>query len=208
MTKIQHTILVALLTCAGLLIAVLYSPFGSPDFYTSSKNRTESLKVAPINGTIANAPKRYAVSENAQDETDLPELTPPSISNRGIGNTVSKMNSSTGSINRVAQFPTYHHTNTVSTGIHESPFLAGGGKRNSAGSSAILMTNGITTLSVTSEVNNTVSKQNATDQITTTDGLSDPGEIGPTGDPIPIGDGWELLVLLGVCYGFFKRNSK
>jgi len=208
MTQIQHILLVWSLSCAGLLIAVLYSPIGSPDFYTSSKNRTESLKVAPFNETIANAPKRDAMSENAQDKPEIPELSPPSITNRGIGNTVSKMNSSTGSINRVAQFPTYHHTNTVSTGIHESPFLAGGGKRNSAGSSAILMTNGITTLSVTSEVNNTVSKQNATDQITTTDGLSDPGYIEPTGDPIPIGDGWELLVFLGVCYGFFKRNSK
>jgi len=79
---------------------------------------------------------------------------------------------------------------------------------NSAGSSAIIMTNGITTLSLTSEMSNPFSKQNATEQTASFDSGSDPGDDGDLGNPIPVGDGWGLLVFLGVFYGFIKWNSK
>jgi len=207
MTKIQHAILVWLLACAGLLIAVLYSPVGSPDFYESADNRTKSLNFEPINGVITNSPKTHAVYENSQDELILPDLSFPSTTNRSIANTGSKKNYSNGSFNRSVQLPSSQNSNSTSTGNSGSPFLAGGRSHNSDGSSAIMMTNGITTLSMTSEVSNTISKQNAADQTYTADGNSDPGD-NPYGDPIPVGDGWGLLVFLGVCYGFFKRNSK
>jgi len=208
MTQIQHTILVWSLVCAGMLIAVLYSPIGSPYFYASPDYKSEIRKNASIIRTIANAPKTHTISHNSQDESIMPELSATSPIIRSNGNTVSKTNNSNVSFNRSTYFKSYQHINKASTGIGGSPFLAGGRSMNSAGSSAIIMTNGITTLSLTSEMSNPFSKQNATEQTASFDSGSDPGDDGDLGNPIPVGDGWGLLVFLGVFYGFIKWNSK
>lgn len=207
MTPIQHTILVWLLACAGLFIIVLYSPIGSPDFYASPDDGTESRNFTPIYGTIANAPKTHTIFHNTQDESNMPELASSLPSNPGTGNTGTKSNYNNGSFNRSTLFPSYHHVNTASTGVSGSPLLAGGGTRNSAGSSEITMTNGITTLSITSGMDNNISKQNSTEQITSTDGNSDPGGP-PEGNPIPAGDGWGLLVFFGIGYAIYKKLFK
>jgi hypothetical protein len=36
-------------------------------------------------------------------------------------------------------------------------------------------------------------------------GGTDPGDD-PTGNPIPVGDGWYLLAFFGVCYAAFKMR--
>jgi len=114
---------------------------------------------------------------------------------------------SSGPFTRSSQFPSYQNSHSASAGISGSPFLSGGGSRNNARSSAMIMSNSSAILSVTYGISNTVSKQNVTDQTASFDGGSDPGDDGNLGNPIPVGDGWGLLVFLGVCYGFFKRNS-
>ena len=189
---------------AGLLIAVLYSPVGSPDLYASTDYNSKSLNFAPYNATIANAPKMHAVSVNAQDELNIPELSSLPTSNRGIEITGSKNNQSNGSFIRTARFASFRNSNTTSNGMAGSPLLAGGRSRTAAGTSAIIMTNGITTLSMSSDLGNNITRQNATDQTTTTDDLTGPGDP-PTGDPIPAGDGWGLLVLFGVGYAIYKK---
>ena len=207
MNHIQHTILVWSLVCAGLLIVVLYSPIGSPHFYALPDYSPGVWNLAPINARIANVPKIHAISPNSQDESILPELSTLTPTNRGIANFDSKSNHSTGPFNRSTQYSSYHNVNRASNGVSGSPFLAGGGMRNSAGASSVIMTNGITTLSLTSDMSKNISKQNMTEQTSATDGTSDPGDE-PFGDTIPVGDGWGLLVFLGVCYAFFKRNLK
>jgi len=207
MTKKQNTFMGWSLGLAGLLIAVLYSPVGSPYFYASADDNFENLNVASNNRSIANAPKIHAFSENSQDDMNIPELSSPSSLSRGIGNTDSKLNQPNGSFNRQAHFPTFQNSNTASNGMEGSPLLAGGGSRTPAGTSAIIMTNGITTLSMSSGVSNDISRQNANYQTTSIDGNSDPGGA-PDGDPIPAGDGWGLLVLFGVGYAIYKKLFK
>jgi len=203
MTKRQNIFMGWSLGLAGLLIAVLYSPVGSPYIYVSADSFSESLDVIPRKGMIANAPRMQAVYENTQDELNLPELSTFST-NRGTGYTGSTKNQSKGSFNRTAQFPTFQNSNSSSNGMGGSPLLAGGRSHSPAGSSAIIMTNGITTLSMSSDLGNNITRQNATDQTTTTDDLTGPGDP-PTGDPIPAGDGWGLLVLFGVGYAIYKK---
>ena len=83
-----------------------------------------------------------------------------------------------------------------------SSFFAGGGSHGSAGSSGISMTNGLSTLSLTTNLNSNVTKQNSTPYTPGTGG-TDPGGD-PTGGPIPVGDGWVIFVLFGIIYAIIK----
>ena len=190
---------------AGLFIAVLYSPVGSPDLYTSQNYYVENQNVTTTPGTIQNAPKKNYSSENSSNELDVPQVSSLSKTSYSVGNYPSSNAASRGSSYSV-QSQTYQTSNSSGpVGLDGgNTFISGGGSRNSAGSSGVVMTNGITTLSLTTDLNNTTSKQGVTNSTASLNG-TDPGED-PFGPPIPVGDGWGLLVLFGVCYAAFKMR--
>lgn len=206
MTKKQKGILTWILVWAGLLIVVLYSPIGSPDLYYSQNYYMENQPIA-VNGSITNVPKGNYASDNSDVAMDIPDVSSHLTTNYSVGSS----NSTGGGIagtSYSAQNQTYHYNNSSGSaysGGGVGSFISGRGSRSSAGSSGVSMTNGITTLSLTTDLSSVSSKQTVNAYAPNTGG-TDPGGD-PTGPPIPVGDGWGLLLFFGVCYAAFKKKS-
>ena len=209
MKKKQNKILVWILVWAGLLIVVLYSPIGSPHFYSTTGNYyVVNQPVIVKNGSILNAPKTNSEIANNPDELIIPDvsLTSKTITSGRYneGNT-----SSGGASYGSMQTKSYQNTNAGSGNINGGgSFIASGSSKSSAGTSGIIMTNGIATLSTNSRVSSGTTKQgivNADPPVPTSGGTS-PGDDPIAGTQIPVGDGWGLLVLFGLCYVAFKKR--
>lgn len=199
--------MVWLIIWAGLLIVVLYSPIGSPDLYSSSQNYYHENRSIAVNaGIIQNAPKSSYSSDNSSNELDIPQVSTLSKSNYSVGNYQSSSEPSHGSSYSVESQSYQSNNSSGMGGLNNggNSFIASGSSRKNAGSSGVVMTNGITTLSLTTDLSNTMTKQSVTNYTAGTGG-TDPGGD-PTGDPIPVGDGWELLAFLGVIYALFKKK--
>jgi len=197
--------MVWIIVWAGLLIVVLYSPIGSPDLYSPSNYYFINQTVQADKGTILHTPKRNFELDNNSSDTELPDISSVSKINYSVGNYQSTTNGSRGSLYAV-QTQSYQNRNfsgSGNTGISVSSFLTSGGSHISDGTSGISMTNGISTLSITTNLsNNSITKQSA-NAYASGSGGTDPGGD-PTGDPIPVGDGWGIFILLGVFYSFIK----
>ena len=209
MKKKQNKILVWILVWAGLLIVVLYSPIGSPHFYSTTGNYyVVNQPVIVKNGSILNAPKTNSEIANNSDELIIPEvsLTSKTItSGRYNSGNASSGGSSYGSMPTQSYQTTHSVLGNMSAG---GSFIASGSSKSSSGSSGIIMTNGIATLSTTSSVSSGTTKQgivNADPPVPTSGGTS-PGDD-PIGNAIPIGDGWGLLLFFGICYVAFKMRG-
>ena len=210
MKKKQNKILVWILVWAGLLIVVLYSPIGSPHFYSTTGNYyVVNQPVIVKNGSILNASKTFSEATNNSDELIIPDVSLTSKANVSGGSYQSGNTSSSGS--SYGSYPTqaYQKTNiglgNMSGG---GSFIASGSSKSSAGTSGIIMTNGIATLSTNSRVSSGTTKQgivNADPPVPTSGGTS-PGDDPIAGTQIPVGDGWGLLVLFGLCYVAFKKR--
>ena len=198
--------MVWLIVWAGLLIVVLYSPVGSPDLYSPTNYYVINESTSAGTGTILNAPKGNFESDNyANDESEIPDVSTSSGNSYAVGNYQSADGGMQGSSYGV-QSQSYQNNNTSGSSDMSgggSSFFAGGGSHNSAGSSGISMTNGLSTMSLTTNLNSSV-KQNTT-AVTTGTGGTDPGGD-PTGAPIPVGEGWCLLFFFGACYAAFKMR--
>jgi len=199
--------MVWIIVWAGLLIVVLYSPVGSPGLYSSQNYFIVNQPVTVNTGTTLNAPKAKYSSENNDNDFTIPEVPSELTSNHTAASYQSGSTSSGGSSYGSLQTQSYQNTNSGSgnMGGGGSFIASGGSKSNSSGSSGITMTNGITSISTTSNMNNNNSKQSVINQTTTIPGGTDPGGD-PTGNPIPVGDGWGILVFLGMCYVAFKKR--
>jgi len=197
--------MVWILIWAGLLIVVLYSPIGSPDLYSTKNYYVENHSVTFNNNVIQNAPKVNSASYNNDNGLDIPDISQISKTNYTVNDYQSTNTLSQGSSYAV-QSQSYQNNNSSGSGglSGGNSFIASSGSRNSAASSAIVMTNGITTLSLSADLSSNSSKQSSNPYKGGT-GATDPGGD-PTGPPIPVGDGWGLLVLFGVCYAAFKKR--
>jgi len=196
-----------LIIWAGLLIVVLYSPIGSPDLYTSHNYYVENQNITTTSGGTPNAPKTNYSSENSSNDLDIPQVSTLSKTNYSVRNYSSISTSSPGSSYSV-QTQTYQSNNSSGSGNLNgvgNSFIAGGGSRNSAGSSGVVMNNGITTLTLTSDLSSQTPKQNTNTNIAADPTITDPGDD-PLGPPIPVGDGWGLLVFFGFCYAAYKMR--
>ena len=214
MTKKQNTILVWILVWAGLLIVVLYSPIGSPDFYSAAGNYyVANQPVTVKSGSILNSPKTNSEVASNSDELIIPDVSLTSKPGTSVGSYQpgnGSMSGSGGSSYGSMQTQSFQNTNAGSVGTSGGgTFIASGSSRSSAGSSGIIMTNGIATLSTTSSVNNVNPRQGITnaDPIPPSTGGTDPGNDPDLGTQIPVGDGWGLLGLFGMCYVAYKKRG-
>jgi hypothetical protein len=208
-TKKQKGILLGVLVWAGLLIAVLYSPIGSPNLYSSQNYYAINQGVNFENNEIPNATKVRTSTDNADNnDPDIPDVSGTELGATGssVSNTPSTTSSAQGS-SYAAQSPALPGNNSSgSAGGGGVAIIAGGGSRSSAGSSGVSMTSGgITTLSSSNLSYSSVKQASKTGTLGTTGG-TDPGGD-PTGAPIPVGDGWGLFVLFGCCYAAFKKRG-
>jgi hypothetical protein len=200
--------LVWILVWAVLFIAVLYSPIGSPDLYTSKYYYTEYQSVTLNEGTIPNASKIKSSQEYNDDAPELPDISESLHANYAAGNYSSTpVSTSQGSYYGGGQTLSYQNNNSSGSGSGGGSFVVSGRSGSSAASSGFSMTSGITTLSLTSNLNATTPKQMTTASTEDDGGGTDPGGD-PTGNPIPVGDGWGLFVVFGACYAVFKKGLR
>ena len=208
MNKRQKKILTWIVVWAGLLIVVLYSPVGSPGLYSSQNYYVYNQSIPVKSGEIINSPKRSSSSEDADNGSVLPDMSTMSGTNYTTGNYQSANSSSRGS-SYASQPSSYQNTNQTATGTAGGAgvsIIASGGSRSSNGTSGISMNNGITSITTTDlSSTNTTTKQSSPSGTTATAGGTDPGGD-PTGDPIPVGDGWWEMLLLGGMYMVVKRK--
>lgn len=196
--------MVWILVWAGLLIAVLYSPVGSPNLYTSQNYYSGNQSLTFKDGVIPNASKIKSSQEYNDDAPVLPDISESLHSNYVSGSYSSTLvSSSQGYSYSGGQTQSYQNNNYSGGAGGGGSFIVSGRSGGSAASSGFSMSSGISTMSVTSNLNATTPKQNVT-SYTADSGGTDPGGD-PTGDPIPVGDGWGLFILFGMYYAVYKR---
>jgi hypothetical protein len=199
-------ILIWLLSWAALLLLVIYSPIGSPELYRHDNYVVYNQSVN-FNGAIANAPSSHSYQSDEQADLQIPTYTTP-VKAYTV-NSSAAATSTTGKTNySVTSTLSNHVVTTQNTGGASggSGFLFMSSHSSAQGRPTI-QTNGITTLNtdLASAVNPTSTRQFATEG--TTDGGTDPGGD-PTGPPIPVGDGFWILLLLAGGYAIEKMISK
>ena len=201
--------MVWLIVWAGLLIVVLYSPIGSPDLYSPTNYYFINQTVPVEKGTIVRTPKRNFESDNNSNDAELPDISQSLERNYAVGNYPSANNRSQGTLYAM-QTPSYQTNNSSgsgNTGTGVSPFFTNGNSHGETGTAGISMTNGMTAISVTSNLNNNGLTKENVNTYTSGSGGTDPGGD-PTTDPIPIGDGWVIFILSGLIYSFIKVYTK
>jgi len=193
---------------AGLLIVVLYSPVGSPGLYSSQNYFVVNQLVTVNKGTILNSPKAKYASETNSNVLAIPDITSELNSTHSKGSYQSGKSSFVVSSYGSTQTPSYQNNNVGSGGINGGgSFIASGGSRSSsAGSSGITMTNGIAAISTTSVLSNTTKQSTTSEDTPITLGNTGPGDD-PTGDTIPVGDGWGILFIFGAVYILIKKKN-
>ena len=205
MTKKQKGIMTWTIVWAGLLIVVLYSPVGSPELYTTPNFYTEIHNIALKSGETHNSPKFNSTSGTTSDDMDIPDMNLSTKPTYSVLNYQSSNISTQGTSSGNLQTLSYQSNNSTdgNTKVSGTTILANRSSVKSLGSSGTIMTNGIATLSTTSDLSNTTSRQSVNaDAIP---GATDPG-ADPIGDPIPVGDGWGLLIFFGIFYSVFKSK--
>ena len=195
-----------LLSWAVLVLIIIYSPVGSPELYRKDNYIVYNQGVN-FGGSITNAPTVHNYQQSEDHGTELPTYTHTTKS-YSI-NTSASTSSNTGKANySVSARSGNSILSTQTTGGSST----GGGfvlvsSHSSAQSRPTLQTNGITTLNTDLNLmgNQTTTRQLATDG--TTDGGTDPGGD-PTGPPIPVGDGFCILLLMAAGYAFKLSGFK
>lgn len=190
---------------AGLLVAVLYSPFGSPDLYV---------------------PVSYNASNQGIDIAGVEFGNKPGISNSGSGNGGSMPSMPSDYSARVGGSSSYSGGSSTSSygsgsfggsasgrsksigasgsmgGGSMSGFSSGSSKGSDGGGAA----SGGGIMSMSSDqgtVNNNGTTRQAVGYSGGTGG-TDPGDD-PSGSAIPVGDGWIFLIVLLSVYTVYKK---
>ncbi len=218
--KRQKNILVWVLTWAGLLLAVLYSPFGSPELYGPKRfyiaNQGVAFNGSTINYSskidntskisINNNKKKYSSDGySGSSENSLLEFN----NNGGLKKAFSNNNSGFSSRSNNQSYQISNMADHVSANSNANSGVGGDlysfSGKSSKNKSNTDLSPGL--VSFTSDLsllpNNTTSKQAVG---AATDPTTDPGGD-PTGDPIPVGDGWFVLFCLAAMYGFWKFKT-
>ena len=207
MVNRQKNILVWIITWAGLLLLVLYSPIGSPDLYTSKKYFTANQGVQFNGEVIENAPMIKTVEGNNYQELNVPVYNSTELKNN---TTYSVSNNSDNS--KSNNFPTQVSSSLGSTQKSSNNEASGGGIGGTMGTfigktskeNTTSQTTGFMSLTtgLNALTNNTTSQ--SVNGYISGSGATDPGGD-PTGNPIPVGDGWGIFILFGMCYAVYKR---
>ena len=197
--KKRNTI-IWILTWAVLFLVVAYSPIGRPDLYVGTGYYISNQGVNFKEG-IANAPKGTAYATE-EDESDMPDYTPATdnnADNSGNASEYSPQNTNNGAAN-------YSRASgsNQSSGQSGSVILGGNSSNGSAQGTATAQSNDVSSLS--SDL--TLASSASTDRQAArgAKGGRDPGGKKPK-NPIPVGDGGCILLLMAGGYVIYKRLS-
>ncbi|MDP4238208.1 MAG: hypothetical protein Q8904_01890 [Bacteroidota bacterium] len=215
MVKRQKNILIWIIIWGGLLLAVLYSPIGSPDLYTSRKYFSANQGVQFKGAEILNSPSLKSSYGNNYQELNVPVYNSSELkSNTSYSVTSSENTFNSNSGNSVVQENRYLSSPQKNGNSDASFGEVGIAMNTSKSKNAEENVNTVSRtgfMSLTTDLNNlstSTTKQSATNENPL--GGTDPGPD-PNGSVIPVGDGWGLLFLLGVCYALiiivFKKKT-
>jgi hypothetical protein len=192
----QKRILVWLLTWAGLLVAVLYSPVGSPDLYAPTNYYSENHGVTFKDVDFSNAPR--TVSGGNRGNFSIPQNN--SDINQHITTTIDDAKNKLAPVQYSVGAQTTTPVNKTGAGTTVGAVVVGTTRQNNSSgdnatsSGVVAMNTDFTVLANRQQSNN----------YTPFSGATDPGDA-PVGPPIPIGDGWIFLLLLAVGYTGWKK---
>jgi len=199
----KKNILIWLLTWAVLSLVIIYSPIGSPELYRPSNYMVYNQGVN-FNGGIANAPTGHSYQQYEEPDLAIPTYTP--APKTYTVNTSAGTSGTTGKTSYSVVAPANRTATTQSSGGVGSGggFTFIGSHNQSAMGTSTPQTVNISSLSTDlSVVQDPTTRQLASNG--TLNGGTDPGGD-PTGPPIPVGDGfWVLLVMAG-GYAIIKKK--
>jgi len=197
----QKNIFILIITWAGLLMAVLYSPIGSPDLYTTDTFFAGNQGVNFNGKSIPNSSDFNGGSSNS-NEINIPDYNSTELksSHYAVANYPTTGGASSTSYSVQTQSYQTDKSGSSAVGGGGSTFISNNSSRSGANSSAVSMTSGgITTLTT-----NITSNSTRQDASASTTGGTDPGGD-PIGPPIPVPDGFGFLLLLAVSYAILKK---
>lgn len=217
MVKRKKNILVLIFTWAGLLLAILYSPIGSPELYMPSNYCVANQNVDFNGGSIENAKDLNFESGNDYRELNIPDYNSDESSSKlSSGNysyaaTSNNHSSSNATSYSSSESQSYQNLKNGSSGGNMSggAFISNSGSGGSSASSAVTMNNGgITTLSANLTMASASKIKNPGVQYdpNNKDGAQHPGTDPDLKTAIPVSDGWVFLLLLAASYGIIKKK--
>lgn len=196
--------MIRVLTWAGLLLVVLYSPFGSPDLYSPKTYYNVEQSVNFSNVEVSNTPKikidRGSSGSQSYQETTISEINPDNKRNSLITSSSSRP---------TENYPTYTNLsfNISKSLANNSGFAVNGSEVNNSKNSTNSSTQNQMPLSLSSDLaisnQNTMTRQSSNSG---SPGITDPG-ADPTGNPIPVGDGWAFLTILASGYALWRMKT-
>lgn len=224
MNQRDQTLLIWILSVAGMILLLLYSPWGSPDLYQKKIYFTENQGVNFTTATVRNLPKSFKAGSN-DNYTELGIQEYYSERNRmakgqrinysgntpnHVGAYAAGMHSGSGNSYRAYS---YNQSQVIKSGSSEAGGDAG---INGSFSSAKMPSRNMNPVNSfagvgtsTLSVDLTLPGDSASNPANST--LQKAGISSPSSDPlattaIPIPDGWLFLLLLAAAYGFLKMN--
>ena len=201
-SKKKRNIIIWALTWAVLFLVVAYSPIGRPDLYIGTSYYLSSSNQGGVNFSsgIANAPKGSNLASTQDDEIETPTYISDGNSNGSYtGNTSEYTPQNTAS----ASIETNSSKKGATTNGTGSPLAYSSSSRGSQAQGTSTAQNDVSSLSSNlSLTSNTNSLQAA--PAASSNGGRDEGGHNPK-NPIPIGDGSCILLLLAGAYVFWRK---
>lgn len=212
--KYQKLYIWSFIIISGLVLAMLYTPLGG-NLHTSTYGNYDNYTTPGVNfnGRIGNAPKggRATQARNYNDEIPVNSGSTYSVLSKPVvvGNNGSTSHSNLQNGNYQASSLGSDRSNggLISGSAGGSGMIALGGGRSggSAGNATGSYPGGGLFSNTTPSATNEGVMQKGTSSSGVT--LSDPGGDS-TGNPLPVGDGFYVLILFGLLYGYFKYRQK
>ena len=191
---------------AGLLVAVLYSPVGSPDLYVpvSYNGANQGIDIAGVE--FGNKPG--ISNSNGGNAEAMPSMSSDYSSRTGgssssFGGSSTQYSAGSGSFGGTSGMSKSNGASSGMGGGTMSGFSSGSSKKSDGGSTA--SGGGIMSMSSNQSTleNNSVTTKQAVGYSGGTGG-TDPGDD-PSGGTIPVGDGWIFLLVLLSVYTIYRK---
>ena len=204
MTKRGKNIKLWIITWASLLLLVLYSPIGSPDLYKSGEYYVNYIGVNFDGNNLKNLPKNND-NYNNPGNTMLPVSTSGNLNGINYSHTNNFKNQSSEDNHDLAQRSPYQtdYNNSNQTNYN----YMGGDNYMSLNSSAksVYTSPKISNVTISSDL--LINQDNTSPFSAKMDatGGTDPGGD-PLNPPVPVGDGWVFLIVLGITYIVIKQR--
>ena len=207
METVKDYILYALIAVGVAVVALMYSPYGSPQLYEGDKEG-DVVSSVRFDGPIVNAPRQSFSSHHAHTPFDNGLIQ--STINFRTSSSSSSVSSSSGTMSSHYSMGVSQHDYTLKSsggggGGGEMAFASQGKKTNDDGQGAgmggfgMRNNSGSSVLNTSSPFSPKIAAPYATNE-----GGMDPG-ADPTSEPLPLEDDMLMLLVFALGYFVFKK---